>query len=310
MVVMNVRGTKQSMSFIKFVTVIKLLPLIAIIIVGFFHIKSSNLNWDNLPTLKTFGDTALVLFFAFLGFESALTSSGEVKNPVRTIPRGIMLAGLLILVFYLLLQTVTQGVLGTDMVAVKDAPLAAIAEKMVGPVGAIILLLTAAFSCFANIFGDVLASPRLLFAGANDDLFPKFLSKVHPKFATPHFAIIVWGSLIFIFSVSGGFKQMAILASASILIIYLTVILATIKMRTKKQEASEKTFKIPGGLTIPFIGIAAICWMFSNLRKWEILSVIIFIAIVCVIFLVMKKIKKVGNITKTVEKLQIRKAIT
>jgi len=303
MVLMNIRGTKQSITFIKFVTVIKLLPLVAIIIFGFFHVKSTNLHWGHLPALNTFGSTALVLFFAFLGFESALTSSGEIKNPKRTIPRGIILAGLLILVFYLLLQTVTQGVLGANMEAVKDAPLAAIAEKIVGPVGAIILLLTAAFSCFTTLFGDVLASPRLLFAGANDGLFPKFLGKVHPKFATPHLAIIVWGLLIFIFSVSGGFRQMAILASASILIIYLAVILATIKMRTKKQEASEKTFKIPGGLTVPLIGIAAIGWMFSSLGKWEILSVLIFIAVVCVIYFVMKKFKNSRALEKLKEEL-------
>ena len=85
---------------------------------------------------------------------------------------------------------------------------------------------------------------------------------------------------------------MAILASASILIIYLTVILATIKMRTKKHKAAEKTFKIPGGLTVPLIGIAAIGWMFTSLGKWEILSVLFFIAVVCVIYFVMKKVKK------------------
>lgn len=292
MILVNVRGTKQSITFIKFVTVIKLLPLVAIIIFGFFHVKLTNLHWDHLPTISTFGSTALILFFAFLGFESALTSSGEIKNPKRTIPRGIILAGLLILIFYLLLQLVAQGILGANMMAVKDAPLAAIAEKIVGPVGSIILLLTAAFSCFTNIFGDVLATPRLLFAGANDGLFPKFMGKVHPKFATPYLAIIVYASLIFIFSVSGGFKQMAILASASILIIYLAVILSTIKMRTKTKQASEKTFKIPGGLTVPLIGIAAIGWMFTSLGKWEILSVLIFIAIVCVVYFVMKKIKK------------------
>ena len=63
-------------------------------------------------------------------------------------------------------------------------------------------------------------------------------------------------------------------------------------MRKKKQEATEKTFKIPGGLTVPLIGIAAICWMFTSLGKWEILSVLIFIAVVCIIYFVMKKIKK------------------
>ena len=99
-------------------------------------------------------------------------------------------------------------------------------------------------------------------------------------------------SLLFIFTVSGGFKQLAILASASILLIYLAVVLATIKLRTKKELQSEKTFKIPGGLLVPFIALAGIGWMLSNLGKWEILSVIIFIVVVCVIYFVMKKVKK------------------
>jgi len=178
------------------------------------------------------------------------------------------------------------------MEAVKDAPLGAIAEKMIGPAGATILLLTAAFSCFTNVFGDILSTPRLLFAGSNDGLFPKILSKVHPKFATPHLAIVIYALVIFIFTISGGFKQLAILASASILLIYLAVILATIKLRTKKQQPSEKTFQVPGGLIIPFIGIAAIIWLLTSLSKWEILSAIIFIAIVCVIYIMMKRIKK------------------
>ncbi|MEO7306613.1 MAG: hypothetical protein ABIR78_02435, partial [Ferruginibacter sp.] len=55
---------------------------------------------------------------------------------------------------------------------------------------------------------------------------------------------------------------------------------------------SEKTFRAPGGLIVPLIGIAAIVWLLSSLSKWEILSTIIFIAIVCVIFLIMKKFKK------------------
>lgn len=84
---------------------------------------------------------------------------------------------------------------------------------------------------------------------------------------------------------------MAILASASILIIYLAVILATIKMRSKKTQVPEKTFKIPGGLTVPLVGIVAIGWMFSSLEKWEILSVLIFVTAVSVVYFVMKKIK-------------------
>lgn len=291
MVWLNVRGTKQGVNFIKAVTIIKLLPLAAIIIFGFTFIKPKNLHWDHIPSIQAFGSTALVLFFAFAGFESALSVSGEIKNSKRTIPTAILLAGLLILVVYLLLQVVTQGILGSQIANFKNVPLAAIAEKIVGPVGGTILLLTAAFSCFTNVSGDVLATPRVLFAGANDGLFPKFLGKVHPKYATPHWAIISFATLIFILSVAGGFKQLAILASAAILLIYLSVILATIKLRKKKQDADEKTFSVPGGLVIPFIGIAAIVWLLTSLSRWEILSTIIFIAVVCVVYFVMKKLK-------------------
>ncbi|MGG9962175.1 APC family permease [Ferruginibacter sp. SUN106] len=291
MVLLNVRGARQGIGLVKLITIIKLLPLLGIIIFGFSQVKAANLHWEHAPSLKTFSDTALILFFAFAGFETSLGVSGEFKNPQRTVPMGICLGGIVVLIVYMLLQTVTQGVLGAAMASFKDAPLAAVAEKIVGPVGATILLLTAAISCFGCVSADVMCTPRSLFAGANDGMFPKFLTKVHPKYATPHLALVTYGSLVFIFSVAGGFKQLAVLASAAILLIYLAVILATIKLR-KQQQASEKTFKAPGGLVTPLIGIAAIVWLLSSLSKWEILSTIIFIAVVCIMYFVTRQFKK------------------
>ena len=291
MILINVRGAKQGIVLVKGITIVKLLPLLGIIIFGFSKVKAANFHWEHIPSLKTFGDTALILFFAFAGFETSLGVSGEFKNPKRTVPLGIFMGGIAVLIVYMLLQTVTQGILGADMVSFKDAPLAAVAEKIVGPAGATILLITAAISCFGGVSADVMATPRSLFAGANDGLFPKFLGKVHPKFATPHVAVTIYGSLIFIFSVSGGFKQLAVLASAAILLVYLAVILATIKLRMKS-PGIEKTFRVPGGLIVPFIGIASITWLLASLSKWEMLSTIIFIAVVCIIYFLMKKFKK------------------
>jgi L-asparagine transporter-like permease len=116
--------------------------------------------------------------------------------------------------------------------------------------------------------------------------------KVHPKFATPYLAIATYGSLMFIFSISGGFKQLAVLASAAILLIYLAVILATIKLRMQPPNPAGKTFKAPGGLFIPLIGIVSIIWLLTILSKWEIFSTIIFIAVVCVIYFGMKLFQK------------------
>ena len=288
MVVINIIGTKQANIFVKSISILKLFPIIGIIIFGFSHIKIDNLHWKNVPSLKTFSDTTLILFFAFAGFEASLGVSGEFKNPTKTVPLGIFLGGAIVLVVYLLLQTVTQGILGADIVAHKNAPLAAVAEKIIGPAGTTLLLFTAALSCFGGVSADVMATPRSLFACANDGMFPKFLGKVHSKFATPYLAIITYASLIFIFSVSGGFKQLAILASAALLLVYLSVILATIKLRRDKEDELEKTFKVPGGLIVPFIGMASILWLLTSLNKWEILSTIIFITTICLVYFVMK----------------------
>ena len=300
-ILINVRGAKQGIGFVKLITLLKLIPLLCIIIFGFSYVKGSNLQLRHMPSLKTFGDTALILFFAFAGFETSLGVSGELKNPKRTVPLGIFLGGTVVLIVYILLQIVTQGVLGTAIASFKDAPLAAVAQKIVGPVGATILLITAAVSCFGSVSADIMATPRSLFAVANDGMFPKFLGKVHPKFATPHLAITTYGSLIFIFSISGGFKQLAILASAAILLIYLAVILSTIKLRKKKQPADENTFKVPGGLIIPLVGIATIIWLLTSLSKWEILSTIIFIAAICLLYYIMKLMKsknKTGDLAE------------
>ena len=116
-----------------------------------------------------------------------------------------MFGGGLVIVIYLLLQLVAQGVLGPQMESVKEAPLAAVAQRIVGTSGSTILLVAAAISCFGSVGSDVLNTPRVLYAVANDDLFPTFLKKVHPKFSTPYWSIICFTGLIFIFSVSGGF---------------------------------------------------------------------------------------------------------
>ncbi|MBS1620607.1 MAG: amino acid permease [Bacteroidetes bacterium] len=289
MIIINVIGAKQSIGLVKIITIFKLLPLAGIILFGFRFIQPSNLHWEHLPTFQTFSSASLVLFFAFAGFETSLGASGEIKNPGRTIPMSILIAGIVVLAVYLLIQTVTQGILGEKMILFKEAPLAAVAEKIIGPIGATLLLICAAVSCFGNVTLDVLCTPRSLFAGANDGLFPKFLGVVHPKFSTPYYAVILYGILIFIFSISGGFKQLAMMASAIVLVIYLAVALATIKMRTKKSH--EKTFKAPGGIIIPLIAVASIVWLLTSLGKWEILSTLIFIGIICIFYFATKWIR-------------------
>jgi len=293
----NIRSARLSVLMVGFITFIKLLPLIGIIIFGIWKVIPSNLHWTHLPSLQSYGDAALTLFFAFAGFETSMCISGEIKNPRRTVPIGIIIGFGSVLILYVLIHSVAQGILGNELSGFKDAPLAEVANRIAGATGAVILLIAAIVSGFGNTCGDVLASPRVLFAGARDGLFPKFLGKVHPRFSTPHWAVITYAGLIFIIAASGGFKQLAILASAALLLIYLAVVLAVIKFRMKPEETMEKSFRIPGGLVIPFMAVIAICWLLSYLSKQEITSMLIFIAVVCVIYLFMKigKVKSSGQ---------------
>ncbi|MBK9718231.1 MAG: amino acid permease [Saprospiraceae bacterium] len=291
-VLVNIRGVKQGVNFIKWITIIKLFPLFAIILFGFSRVEASNLYWNEIPSLKTFSNTALLLFFAFAGFETSLSVSGEIKNPTRTVPLGILFGGSIVFIIYVLIQTVAQGVIGLQMEAFKAAPLAAVAEQLIGPIGGTILLITAIISTFGNVSADVLSTPRLLFAGANDGIFPKFLTKIHAKFFTPHIAVITYASLIFLFSITGGFKQLASLASGAILIVYLSVILATIKLRNNPQSALEKSFRAPGGLIIPIIGILSILWLLTSLSQIEVISIIILILVTCLFYIAIKKVQK------------------
>src|SRR5690606_23110126 len=87
----NFRGAKHGVIVVKVVTIAKLIPLLVLILASWDHVDMANLEMDSLPPFKKVGETALVLFFAFQGAESALSVSGEVKDPQRTIPKGILL---------------------------------------------------------------------------------------------------------------------------------------------------------------------------------------------------------------------------
>ncbi|WP_461451590.1 APC family permease [Mucilaginibacter sp.] len=291
MALVNVRGVKRGVHFIQFLTVVKLLPLIAIIFLGFSHIQISNFHAGPLPSIKTSGETVLVLFWAFVGFETSLSVSGEIKDSGQTVPRAILLGAGMVFIFYILIQIVVQGVLGAQVGQFKNAPLAAVADHIIGPAGATLLLVFTMISCFGNTSGDVMATPRLLFAGAKDGLFPKQLAKMHPKFATPYIAVITYATLIFIFAVSGGFRELAVLASGCLLLVYLGVVLAMLKLRTNKTEPGKKTFKVPGGYLIPIFAIAAIIWLLISLSTKEIISTAIFIAIIGLVYFVMKRFR-------------------
>lgn len=89
--VVNIRGARPGVRLSMALVVIKIAPLVLLVAVGLFAVRASNLQWVGAPTAANIGQTAMLLFFAFMGTEGALTASGEVVNPARTVPRAILL---------------------------------------------------------------------------------------------------------------------------------------------------------------------------------------------------------------------------
>ncbi len=296
----NVRGVKQGSHFASVATLIKLIPLILLIMFGLFSIFSVNLTVKTWPSITGIGETSLVLFFAFMGIETALNVSGEIKNPAKTISRGIFMGVFAVLIIYMLIQLVSQGVLDDQLSIYKEAPLAALSTRMIGPVGGTIMLVTAVVSMFGMLSGDVLVTSRLLFAASKDKLLPVFLNRIHPKFATPYWSIIVYCIIIIVLASGGGFKQLATLASSSVLIIYLAVVLAMIRLRYKKAESTATGFRVPGELIVPILAVCSICWFLWQVTWSEVKALGIFFVLLTAIYFINSSIKsyKISSLNK------------
>jgi APA family basic amino acid/polyamine antiporter len=238
----------------------------------------------SFPPVSDIGEVSIILFFAFQGAENSLSISGEIRNPKKTTPRAILISFLVILTLYIIIQMISQGVLGNSLADFKDAPLAEVAKGIMGPAGVTLMIIGAAISMFGYLSGDALNMPRVLFGAARDKVIPlRVLAAVHKKYATPYVSIILFTSLGCLFAIVGEFKQLAILSSASILLIYLGVALALIKSRIKK-EKNERSFRTPGGYLVPVFAAVIILWFLSNLTKNEIIGIISFIVILTLIY--------------------------
>ncbi len=106
LVLVNLRGVQRSARVIEAITIAKVLPLIAFVVIGVAFITPANLHWDTTPDLSTVLGTAGIVIFAFSGIESALAPSGEVRNPSRTVPLAAFIALGAATVLYLAIQWV------------------------------------------------------------------------------------------------------------------------------------------------------------------------------------------------------------
>ncbi len=267
--VVNIRGVGWGTTLNGVATVAKLLPLLLLIAAGVFAMHASRLAWTATPTAAGVARTSIILIFAFSGVESALTPSGEVRDPSRTVPRGVLLAIVIVTLLYLALQVVAQGVLGARLATEQDAPLAEVAAVALGGWGRTLLLVGATVSMFGYVSGMTLAIPRALFAFGRDGILPRFVAAVHPRFHTPYVAIAIQSTLVVACALTSTFERLAILANLSTLVLYATCCVAAYELRRRGVQSGGVPFRAPGGAWAPWAALAVIGYMLTSIEAGE-----------------------------------------
>jgi APA family basic amino acid/polyamine antiporter len=291
--IVNVRGVRTGARLVELITTAKLVPLVLLVIAGMFVLHPGYLRWERFPPVADIGRASLVLMFAFTGVEGPLTSSGEVRNPARTVPRAVLLGLSTVALLYAALQIVSQGVLGPVLATVTDAPLGAVAERALGSPGRTLIIVAAIVSTMGYVSGDMLASPRLLFAFARDGLLPARFGAVHPRFRTPYVAIIAYAAAACALAVSGSFRVLAVISAVGILLVDLACCLAVLQLRRADVRAAGESgangaesapFRVPGGSIIPLLASAVVIWLLTSARAAEFLAATAVVALATLLY--------------------------
>ena len=285
----NVLGVRPGVRLVEVMTVAKLLPLLLLVGYGIWFINPTHLQWPGMPAVSALGKTAIVLIFAFVGLEVALVPSGEVRDPARTVPRALFSALAITTTLYLLIQTVAQGLLGPSMATYATAPLAEAAGRVLGESGRLLVLLGAIVSMFGYVSGDMLGSPRTLFAFARDGVLPSAVARIHPRFHTPYIAIIVYACIVATVSISSSFTQLAVLANVAALTLYLMCVAASYELQQRDVRADGGIpFAVPGGPAVPILAAAVIVWLLSNATRREFTVEALVLAVAAMFYFIRK----------------------
>jgi basic amino acid/polyamine antiporter, APA family len=277
----NIRGVAQGTRLIMVLSVAKLLPLLLFIAVGVFYVQPANIAPSALPPAENIARSAIVLFFAFSGCESALVPSGEVKDPARTVPRALAIAMIGVTVLYLAVHIVAQGILGPQLAKETTEPIAKAFGSAVGQWGFILLLLGATVSRLGYVSGMTLAVPRALWKFAEDGLLPKAVAKIHPTFRTPHVAIVVQTAAVCTLAVFNSFEALAVLSNLAALVLYAACAAAAWELRRRNiRQDGASPFRVPGGPVIPIITILLITWLLTSITRaeWTVLGITLGVA--------------------------------
>lgn len=240
----NIRGARFGGGIQLVMTQLKVLAIMALVVAGLSlgDQLATNFSGAQLPATVDLGWWATAAasmagaFWAYDGWLNSTFIAGEVKDPERTFPKALGFGTLLVLIVYTLTNLSVLSALPLQEIAASKLVAATAMEKLIGPMGAILISIAIMISAFGATNGSTMASPRLYYAMAQDGLLPKSLGQLHGPLRTPKKALLLqwlWASVL---TISGTFDQLTDMLIFVVWFFYGTAVLSVFVARLKFPE--------------------------------------------------------------------------
>jgi len=217
-VCINIAGVKRAVRLLDALTLLKATPLLLVALMGLVVAGGTIEAPAGPPPLSDLEAAALLILYAFVGFENSVVPAGETTNPQRTIPRALVATIIGTATLYFLIQLSYVAVMEPG--EGKSAPMVAFGTALFGPAGGLLLTAAAVCSVLGNVSGGITGTTRTTYAMGRDGLLPAWFGKVSSRYATPANSIAFMGAFIALLALSGSFVWLAVVSTLARMIVY------------------------------------------------------------------------------------------
>jgi amino acid transporter len=210
-----------------------------------------------------------------------------VAEPSRTIPRALGISMAAVMLLYVAVQVICQGILGPALTR-SVAPLADAMARVGAPLR-LAMLAGAALSMFGYLSGDLLGSPRMLFAFGRDGLLPRAFGRVRPGTHAPHVAILGYAALAIALALSGTFAELAVLSTLAVGAVYIAGCAAAWRLSRTGVALAGKPLAFRWLGSAALIGIGSMMALIALASRAEILGLAAATVLSALAYLVMAR---------------------
>jgi APA family basic amino acid/polyamine antiporter len=213
--IVNCLGVRSGSNVQSVLMVLKIAAIAALVGVGVFGAPATHALTEgplldrpaSMGLLAAFGAAMTPVMFSYGGWQTASFVAGEMREPRRDLPRGLLLGVCGVILLYVLVNYACLRVLGAEGLAATETPASAVMRAALGQRGATFIALGIAVSTLGFLSQSMLTAPRVYFAMAEDGLFFRAVARLSPSTRAPVVAIALQGALAAVIAVSGSYAQ-------------------------------------------------------------------------------------------------------